>query len=158
MQFQGPIKAKPFFVAMIVLLLASVPFYFLEWIYPGFLGWNGLSFFMFALANLGEAICLIVALVKIDKIPPCKMASYFARYEFAVNPIVAFSVLSLSAIFPQAPRDWLYFFNMGMTVILILARGWAVVWLHFDVAFVHHLQLLRDLYLEDERHGRLHHL
>ena len=130
MRLQGPIKAKPFFVAMIVLLLASVPFYFLEWIYPGFLGLNGLSFFLFALANLGEAICLILALVKIDKIPPSKMATYFARYEFAVNPIVAFSVLSLSAIFPQAPRNWLYFFNMGMTVVLILARGWAVVWLH----------------------------
>ncbi len=129
MVWTGPIKAKPFFVAMAILLFVSVPFYALEFFYPEVVGWNGVSFLIFALSSLCEGVFLIVNLVKMDKVSPAKLGMDMARYELGMNPIVAFSVLSLATIFPEAPRNWLYYFNIGLTAVLILARLWAVVWL-----------------------------
>ena len=130
MEWKNPITSKPFFVAMAVLLFVATPFYALQAFYPDFLGFNGLSFLAFALACLLEGILMVVTVFQIDKKPPTEIAIGFARYEFAANPIFACVILSVSVVFPQAPRNWLYFTNMVITVVLILARLTAVIYLN----------------------------
>ena len=130
MEWKNPITSKPFFAAMAVLLFLATPFYALEAFYPAFLGVHSIPFLAFALACLLEGILMVVTIFQIDKKPPTQIAIGFARYEFAANPIFTCVILSLSIIFPQAPRDWLYFTNMVITVVLILARLIAVIYLN----------------------------
>lgn len=98
-----------------------------EFFYPFIIGTNGVSFIILALSNLAEVVMLILLAAHIKKTPCNVLAMRLARFEFALHPISAFSILSLSAIFPLAARDWLYFTNMAVTGVIILARLAAMI-------------------------------
>ena len=93
-----------------------------EYFYPRMMGLNGVSFLAFALFHIVEGFVFIKMGFALKTKRPCEMGKNLSRYEFAMTPITALSILSVSAIFPLAERDWLYFLNIGITGAHILIR------------------------------------
>ena len=105
-----------------VLFLCAAPFYVTEFFYPKILGANGTSFLIFGGFCLTEGTILVLTRAFLGRCSATRFCRYYSRYEFIMNPILTFSVLSLSAIFPQADHDWLFFTNIGITAALIAYR------------------------------------
>lgn len=129
-----------------LLFFVAAPFYLTEFFYPSFQGTNGVSFLVFAAFCITEGILSVGVFIRWKKLTPVKACTFFSRYEFAVNPFLTFSVLSLASIFPQAARDWLYFTNIGITVALFATRLFMVIFL------THYMQKGETGYLPFRNH------
>lgn len=113
----------------IFMILLSATF-ITEFFYPRIVGLNGVSFWAFALFHVLEGFVFIKIAFALKKKQPCEMCKNLSRYEFIMTPITALSILSVSAIFPLAERDWLYFLNIGVTGAHILIRFSLILYLN----------------------------
>ena len=119
------------FLFLGALSFVFAPFYIVEFFYPTMLGLNGLAFLAFALCCIVEGSLMIYAALKLETTTPQRLCKYVSRAEFIALPILTLFVLSVSAIFPNAERDWLYFLNIGLTSFHILLRLLILFYLNY---------------------------
>ena len=142
--YEGKFRYLIFFTGL--LFFVATPFYFAELFYPFLQGTNGASFLVFSIFCITEGILSVGFFIRWKKLTPIKACTFLSRYEFAMAPLLTFSVLSLASIFPQAERDWLYFTNIGITAALFATRLFVVIFL------THYMQKGETGYLPFRNH------
>lgn len=105
-----------------IIFYIAAPMYACQTFIPKFLGKDSIPYFMFAIYCLMEGSVLLSLALRLHKTDPQKMCKRIAAYEFAVNPIFALSALFLSAIIPPALKNWIFFSNFIVTVLLFAIR------------------------------------
>lgn len=122
--FRKEIQRILFWVGL--LFLIATGFYVAEIFYPGF-DRNSVPYIGFALFAFVEGVFLIALAPRLAKTNPRWFCDRIAKYEIAANPFFSVFAIYLSLTLPLGEHNWLYFVNLGLTVLLFASRMFIVI-------------------------------
>ena len=125
MKLTSRLGAKRFLLVVAVFSFLAIPVYTFELLSgakPFDLQITGIANLSTPLYCLAEGIVMIILAKDLAKKAPANLAKRTGIYELSTMPWLAILVMVLCLFYPPAISSWLYFLNLGVTLVLFGLR------------------------------------